>query len=49
MNYIPFSLTKCALKGILLAGENFMKYAVVDFRMRAIEKEYIKSLGYECK
>lgn len=23
------------------------KYAVVDFRMRKIEKEYIKSLGYE--
>lgn len=23
------------------------KYAVVDFRMRTIEKEYIKSLGYE--
>jgi len=24
-----------------------IKYAVVDFRMRKIEKEYIKSLGYE--
>lgn len=23
------------------------KYAVVDFRMRTVEKEYIKSLGYE--
>ena len=33
--------------GILLAGDFVTKYAVVDFRMRKIEKEYIKSLGYE--
>lgn len=24
-----------------------MKYAIIDFRMRGIEKEYIRSLGYE--
>ena len=24
-----------------------MNYAVIDFRMRSVEKEYIKSLGYE--
>ena len=24
-----------------------MKYAIIDFRMRNVEKEYIKSLGYE--
>lgn len=41
------SLTKSPVKGILLPGDIFMaKYAVVDFRMRKIEKEYIKSLGY---
>lgn len=28
-------------------GDFVAKYAVVDFRMRKIEKEYIKSLGYE--
>ena len=24
-----------------------MKYAIIDFRMRSVEKEFIKSLGYE--
>ncbi len=35
------------LKGILLPGDFVTKYAVVDFKMRKVEKEYIKSLGYE--
>lgn len=35
------------LEGILLQGDFMTKYAVVDFRMRKIEKEYIESLGYE--
>lgn len=33
--------------GILLAGDFVTKYVVVDFRMRKVEKEYLKSLGYE--
>lgn len=33
---------------ILLAGDFVLgKYCVIDFRMRKVEKEYIKSLGYE--
>jgi len=33
--------------GILLSGDFVTKYVVVDFRMRRVEKEYLKSLGYE--
>lgn len=32
--------------GILLPGDIVTKYAVVDSRMRKVEKEYIASLGY---
>lgn len=32
---------------ILFAGDDVAKYLVVDFRMRQIEKEYLKNMGYE--
>jgi len=40
-------LTNKAFIGILLPGDFVAKYIVVDFRMRKVEKEYFRSLGYE--
>ena len=40
-------MTNYLLKGILVPGDFVAKYVVVDFRLRKVEKEYIKSLGYE--